>query len=323
MKLNGRCFGKVPIAALWLIAALFWTYCLPAFSDYDVPSFDDGMNKMSRRDYDGAIVEFNRAIGYNQRFDKAFFKRGQCFYYLQNFQLAADDFTAAINCQPEISEYYLWRGATYCKMGDDPHSVKDYVQALRMDPALLKAANGAPGKEETGLNSPMFEHRHKAGTVSGHAPRNEQSIANYKEALRIVNENIVTVFAPGTVFSGIIRPEFPADAQAPFLRPKGLDEIIANPKATFESCRKQLEINPRDPALHYRRALALQLMGKSQKALDDFSDSISPELNQAEVLLARACLYHFINDDASAQNDIARAHSVDPAVPALIQWSKK
>ncbi len=45
-----------------------------ALADYDVPSYDDGLAKMGRRDFDGAILEFNRAVGYNNRNAKAYFK---------------------------------------------------------------------------------------------------------------------------------------------------------------------------------------------------------------------------------------------------------
>lgn len=301
--------GCVFFATLLILA------CSPVFAEYDVPSYDEGLNRMAVRDYDGAINEFNRAIGFNNRNGLAFFKRAQCFYYLQNFQLAVDDFTGAISCRPGESEYYLWRGATYAKMGDDPHSIRDYVDALRMDPKLLAAANGAPEREDkTGLNSPMFEH-HK------HAPaKNERSIHNYQEAVRIVNGNLLARFVPGTIFSGIIRPEFPQDEKAAFLRPDGLDDITANPKATYESCRKLLEADARDPVAHFKRGLALQLMGKMQRAMDDYNDAIAQQANNPTFILTRAALHHVNHNDGAAQNDITQAHLINPDVPAKIEW---
>ena len=322
MKRSSKTFWFSQISAVLLIAGVFLCVVQPARADYDVPSYDDGLSKMGRRDFDGAILEFNRAIGYNHRNAKAFFKRGQCFYYLQNFQLAIDDFTAAIGCDANNSEFFLWRGATYSKMADDPHSIADYADALRLDPKLLQAANGAPQPEPAGVNSPMFAKGGAQQRSNGRVP-NERSVHNYMEAVRIVNTNALPVFAAGTVFSGIIRPEYPADQQKPFLCPDNLDELVANPKLAFDNCRKQLELNPRDPLSRFKRGLALQLMGKNQKAIDDFSEAISQQSNSAQFLLARAFVYHANHDEASANNDITRAHGVDPAVPAVIKFSAK
>ena len=107
------------------------------------------------------------------------------------------------------------------------------------------------------------------------------------------------------------------------MRPKALDEISANPKAVFEACRKRLETNPRDPETYFKRALALELLGKTQKALEDMAEAISPQSNSAEVLLARAYLHHLNHDDMAAGNDISRAHALDPEVPAVISWPDK
>jgi lipoprotein NlpI len=84
-----------------------------------------------------------------------------------------------------------------------------------------------------------------------------------------------------------------------------------------------LELNPRDPLSHFKRGLALELMGKNQKAIDDFTEAIFQQSNNAQFLLARAFIHHANHDDTSANNDISRAHGVDPAVPSLIKFSSQ
>lgn len=272
---------------------------------------------MGHRDFDGAILSFNQAVGANNRNAKAYFKRGQCFYYLQNFKLAIDDFTAAIGVDPKNSEFYLWRGATYCKAGDNPHSVMDYEEALRVDPALLKAANGGENKKAEGVNSPMFADKTQPAAKTA---QNEQSIQNYLEAVKIVNEGRFPVFAKGTVFGGIIRPEYPSDRESPFLRPDSLEKIMADPKSIMDATRQQLAVNPRDANAHFRKGLALQQMGKAQKAIESLSDAISQEPSNVQYLLARAFLQHQANNDAMSRADMDKARLIDLNLPKQINF---
>lgn len=311
---------KWKLGAFVLLGNAFFGLNLSVRADYDLPSYDEGVNRMSRRDFDGAILSFNTAVGSNNRNARAYFKRGQCFYYLQSYKMAIDDFSSAISCDPNNSEYFLWRGATNCKAGDDPRSIMDYEEALRLDPALLKAASGAaPEKQEDGLKSPMFAGKENKAS-SAKAVQNEQSIHNYMEAVKIVSTGAFPVFVKGTVFSGIVRPEFPADKDAAYLRPDGLDALLANPKAAFESSRQQLERTPTDPVSHFRRALALQAQGKMQRSIDDLSDAISQQPNNLQYLLARAYLQHSNHNEAAAKADIEKAQAVDSSLPKVIKF---
>lgn len=294
---------KLTVAIIALLTNVFVPFS--AFADYDVPSYTEGLERMSRRDFDGAILSFNQVVGANTRNAKGYFKRGQCFYYLRNMKLALDDFSSAILVDAKNAEFYLWRGATYCKTGDNPHSIMDYEEALRLDPSLLQSASKATPQE---------------ANAAAKGPQNEQSVQNYLEAAKIVSENRKAEFAPGTVFSGIVRPEFPDDLKTPFLYPEGLDKILADSKGTILSCRKSLESNPREASVHFNYALALQQEKKYPKAAEEFGESISLDSSSSKYLLARAFLYHQMNNESSARADLDRARLIDPAVPASLAF---
>lgn len=288
----------------------------PAFSQSDNPSYGEGLERMSHHDFEGAIQSFNSCVGSNAKFGQAYFKRGQCFYYLQEYKMAIDDFGEAIGCDPKKSDYYLWRGATISKVGDDnPRAIMDYEQALRLDPDLLKAAKIGAAQNE---NSSNGDSKTPAATESK-TVTNPKSVENYKEALRIVSNNIVATFVDGTIFRGIVRPEHPEDKQAAFLCPVDIDKIVSDPKAVFDSVRQQLDRSPTDANLHFRCALALQQMGKTQRAIDEYGDAISQLPSSSQFFLARAICHHNNGDDVSAQNDLDRARVIDPAVPASLK----
>jgi tetratricopeptide (TPR) repeat protein len=326
--------------------------CGAALADYDNPAYDEGMGRMSRRDFDGAILSFDRAIGSNTMNCKAYFKRGQCFYYLGSYQKALDDFSQAAQCDPKVSEFYLWRGTTFSKMGSDEHSILDYEEALRLDPTLLKPGvstalpnqnedarsrrnnsvddRGRPGRggrrrgNGGGNFNNMFvpERGRQAERQAARMrdDRNTLAVANYKAAVRIITNKIHASFVPGTVFGGIVRPEFAHDSQTPYLRPDGLDQIVANPKETITDCHHQIEANQQDAEAFFKRALALQSMGKLEKALEDFNEVISQQPNKIQYLLARAYCRHKANRDMSASEDIAKAQAIDPTLPRIIDF---
>lgn len=290
--------------ALFLLAAA----AIPgpaAIADYDVPSYTEGVERMSRRDFDGAILSFNQVIGANSRNAMGYFKRGQCFYYLKNMKLALDDFSSAISVDPKNAEFFLWRGATYCKTSDNPHSIMDYEDALRLDPSLLESASKATPQD---------------ASAAAKGPQNEQSVQNYLEAAKIVSENRKADFVAGTVFGGMVRPEFPEDLKTPFMRPAGINRILADTKGTILSCRKSLETNPREAAVRFNYALALQQEKKYQKAVDEFGEAIGQETSNSQYLLARAFCYHQMNLETQAKADLDRARLIDPAVPASLAF---
>ncbi|HEY9715211.1 MAG TPA: hypothetical protein V6C72_17200, partial [Chroococcales cyanobacterium] len=78
-------------AALFLIggaglvsAGLVAAGLVAAAQAYDSPAFDRGTAEMSRGDFDGAIMSFGEAIGFDANNKSAYSKRGQCFFHLKN-----------------------------------------------------------------------------------------------------------------------------------------------------------------------------------------------------------------------------------------------
>ena len=282
-------------------------------------SYDQGLERMSHRDFDGAILSFNQCVGSNRQNADGYFKRGQCFYYLQKYQLAIDDFTVAINCNASNSDYYLWRGVSYCKKGENPRSIMDYEQALRVNPTLLKAASGAGAEPRTDNGIKSNSQAVGASSPEKNA-KNEQSVQNYLEAVRIVNSNLFASFVQGTVFGGIVRPEYPGDHEKAYLCPEGLDAIMKDPRKILDSSRQELESKPGDAIALFHRGLAYQQMGIFQKALDDLDSAIQVQQNNTQFLLARAYLQHMNKNDAAAKMDLEKARLVDASLPAVIKF---
>ncbi len=107
-----------------------------ALADYQNPAFDRGMAHMEHRDYDGAIIDFGEAIGFNDTNPKNFLMRGQCFFHTHDYELAIQDFNKSLEFAPKNSETYLWRGTTHANLGKDDFAIKDYERAIKLDPDL-------------------------------------------------------------------------------------------------------------------------------------------------------------------------------------------
>jgi len=64
----------------------------------------------------------------------AYFQRGQCYFFLDNFHEALIDLDAAIEMNPEFPEAYYFRGATLKQLGQEQNAISDINTAIELDP---------------------------------------------------------------------------------------------------------------------------------------------------------------------------------------------
>ncbi|MGH9553486.1 MAG: tetratricopeptide repeat protein, partial [Terriglobales bacterium] len=103
--------------------------------------------QMQSKKFTEAIASLTEAIADDDRDAMAFFKRGQCFFCLGNYQSALEDYDHAIKLERGVSMFYLWRGTAHARLADDVAAVRDYEKAMRLDPALVSAFNDAQEKK--------------------------------------------------------------------------------------------------------------------------------------------------------------------------------
>ena len=82
-----------------------------------------------------------------------------------------------------------------------------------------------------------------------------------------------------------------------------------------------ISIDPLNSVLLYKRGLAYMQLRKTDTALSNFDDAIMANPNNASFYLARAYLYHTLNNDILAKEDIVQAQFTDPGLPKNIDFA--
>jgi tetratricopeptide (TPR) repeat protein len=89
----------------------------------------EGLEKAQRKDYQGAIVLYNRALARDPQNTEAFFQRGQARDGLGNPQSAIKNYTLVLQIDPNHGAAYSARGDARLKLKDRTGALEDYQHA--------------------------------------------------------------------------------------------------------------------------------------------------------------------------------------------------
>jgi tetratricopeptide (TPR) repeat protein len=101
-----------------------------------------GVQWLSKKEYNIAISEFNEAIRNNQRDVCAYCSRGRARYLqdgYENWEWALDDYSVAIFLDPRCVKAYVGRGDAFAAEGRCDLSIEAYNEAIRLDPSQAAA----------------------------------------------------------------------------------------------------------------------------------------------------------------------------------------
>ncbi|MBI1936143.1 tetratricopeptide repeat protein, partial [Candidatus Woesearchaeota archaeon] len=90
---------------------------------------------MAKKDYNNGIKDLDNAIIINPNYVDARVLRGAIrFGILHKLEGALEDYSKAIDLQPNNALYYTYRGDVRAEMGDEEGSQADYTKAEALDP---------------------------------------------------------------------------------------------------------------------------------------------------------------------------------------------
>jgi Tfp pilus assembly protein PilF len=97
--------------------------------------------------------------------------------------------------------------------------------------------------------------------------------------------------------------------------------VLDEPEVRIEQLDAAIKDDPSNGVLHFRRAVIYKRLGKTDKALADFTEAIRLDPMKSRFYLARARLYHEQNQPDLAQADIKKAQNVDPTAPRHVHFN--
>jgi|GEM_PF-1883150 len=107
---------------------------------FSAVSFNNwGLVKHGKRNYDGAIADYNVAIELDSRYAVAYYNRGLTKYESGNYNGAIVDYDKAIELDSKYAAAYSSRGFVKYEKGDYDGAMADYDKAIELNPEYISA----------------------------------------------------------------------------------------------------------------------------------------------------------------------------------------
>ena len=228
-----------------------------------------------------------------------YFRRGNRAYEEGDFPKVIEEYSKAIELDPDNAKIYVNRGNAYNETGRNREAIENYNKAIELDPddaaaynnrGAAYAADNKPNEaiadysKAIELKPDYAEAYNNRGAAYNETGRNREAIADYSKAIELD----------------------PKDAEAYYNRGNAFKDSEQYEKAIADYS-KAIDLKP-DFALAYNnRAIAYAEEGKFDKAITDYSKAIELDPNDAVAYHNRALDYRAIGKIDLAKADEKRA----------------
>lgn len=100
-----------------------------------------GMVNMRLQDLSEALMDLNKSVYLDKKFDAAYNLLGYCYFISEDYEIAIKYYNKAIDINDSISEYFNNRGHTYSYLHDYIDAMKDLNKAIVLDSTNYQAYN--------------------------------------------------------------------------------------------------------------------------------------------------------------------------------------
>jgi tetratricopeptide (TPR) repeat protein len=143
--------------------------------------------------YGDAVAALTEAVNLNPDLAEAFFRRGICFYYMGEDDLAVLDFKHAGNIEYQDPRPKLWEGFAYAKLGNYHEAIRCYGSALA----------------ESDRYVPAYVNRGLAYMMLG---ENQKALSDFNAALRLEPAEWTHYFKRGIAYERLGQQKQAADS---------------------------------------------------------------------------------------------------------------
>ncbi len=267
---------------------------------------------------------------------RQFYKTGLTFSETGNHKDAIDQFTKAINIDPEYAQAYVERSRSYEATGDLQSAADDLKRALTFEQKqaglFFEAAqlnfklNHFPYALELVNSSLLLDKKSEAGyRLLG---RIQMALEDYSNALVSINKSLVLQEnAENYFYRGQLSIKMKnynqaeTDYKAAISRdPKLLDAhlalaslqlLINKPQEAMQSCNTVLTTDPNNQEALLIRSRIYVKLTEYPKAIDDLSKIIFSNPEDKEMYLIRGSYYQEFTQHQQAINDFSKALLID------------
>lgn len=249
---------------------------------------DRGWTRQARGDFDGAVSDYNQALGLDPKDAQSYYRRGLARQAKNDWNGALADYTQVLDLNPRYADAFSNRGFVKQSQGDLDGAIADYTQALFINPKIPSAYyNRGLIKEQRGdLDGAILDYDHAldidpkmavAYYYRGNAKNAEGNldgaIADYTQALTF-NPKLALAYSN----RGFARQS------------KGDTE------GALADYTQALVLNPKMAVAYYNRGLIKEQKGDLDGAIADATQAINLDPRNAQAYCNRG-LARFGKDD--------------------------
>jgi tetratricopeptide (TPR) repeat protein/S1-C subfamily serine protease len=263
-----------------------------------------GNFKSGLGDKKGAMLDYDKAITINPRFDMAYVNRGIVKSELGDKKGAILDYDKAITINPRYTEAYVNRGADKAELGDKKGAALDYDKAITINPRYPEAyVNRGVDKAELGDKKGAILDYDKAITIN---PQFAEAYVNRGNAKSKLGDKKGAILDYDKAIA--INPQL---AGAYFNR-GGTKAALGDKKGAIFDYDKAIAINPQLAEAYVNRGNAKSKLGDKKGAILDYDKAITINPQDAITYSNRGNAKADLGDKKGAILDYDKAITINP-----------
>jgi tetratricopeptide (TPR) repeat protein len=271
-----------------------------------------GVAKVRKGDLASAAEDFTGALNRNPNYADAFKNRGIARHMQGDYDAAIADFNRALRLNGKSPDYYNARGAALFKKGEYDGAIRDFDKAIALDPNYKKAFvnRGLAFQSKRQLDRAIADF----DMFVGLAP-NEPIGYLDRASVRMDKGNF-----KGAVddYNQAIRLD-PNNSGA-YTRRGEARRLQGSLQQSLADHNKAIELNPNDKEAYNNRALTLKDQGKLDEAIADCDQAIMLDPAYDFAYATRGLVRRLKGNLAGSLTDLNKAVELNPSSPVAFTF---
>ncbi|MCC5647408.1 tetratricopeptide repeat protein [Nostoc sp. CHAB 5824] len=310
---------------------------LKPVSDAQQTLYQEGVNKYEAGNYEGAVEDFNQAIGLDPRNALAYNRRGDAYYRLGDYEQAQADSSQAILLNPQDANAYFDRGFAFSELGKYKEAIADYTQAIKLNSkdayayygrglarAQLKDNKGAIGdfSKAIALKPQSTEAYLQRGILHRRLRQRLEAIQDFDKVIKI-NPSDAKAYYQRALTQSINKQKYAAlkdYTDAININPKYIEAYLnrgdvysdlGDKLEATEDYNTILQIDPKFSAAYIHRGIHRFSFGDYKGAIQDYTEALKLNPNDVAAYNNRGNAYLELGNKKAANQDYSRAIAIN------------
>jgi serine/threonine protein kinase/lipoprotein NlpI len=310
----------------WDRSKTLYKELLQGFSLEDLPShlqdfetlFEQAQLYCSKGDYEKAIQQYTQAIQKDPESFIAYLSRGNTYNRSNksgNKEAALLDYTQALQLDPQSAEAYYNRGNIYREMGKSQEALQDYNQALLLNPQLSNAYNN---RALIYYDLKQFDH----------------AISDFQQALQLnpemsdAHNNLGILYQEQKEYNQALLHYNQALALHPqffsaYINRGNLKRILEDFTGALQDYNQAITLDPNSSTAYVFRGINKYYSKDQEGALLDYNQALTLDPQNALAYFNRGLLKKYKGKFESALEDLEKAWILQKEQPLLQEELQK